>query len=113
MYLLLSLFCIVEFRTVNDNYSGCVLLRWPIVSCIIIFVIFLFSIFTLHFAVLAQKQCIIVMRHGARLDSANPNWELTEGRERPYDTPLTDRGKVEVHEIACKRFKDMVEQQLW
>lgn len=54
------------------------------------------------------KQRVIVMRHGARLDSADPNWEVNAGKDRPYDTPLTERGRQEAYRIACNRYKNMV-----
>ena len=50
------------------------------------------------------------MRHGARLDSADPNWahNTPEGRSTPYDTPLTEPGKQEAFGIATKRYKNLV-----
>lgn len=46
-------------------------------------------------------QCVIVMRHGARLDTADPSWERTT--DRPYDTPITGKGKIEAYKVASKR----------
>lgn len=42
------------------------------------------------------------MRHGERFDSVNPHWERTS--DRPYDTPLTEKGKVEAYNIALMRY---------
>ena len=53
-------------------------------------------------------QRVIVMRHGARLDTANPSWERNEGKTRPYDTPLTEPGRVEAFDVANRRYKDKV-----
>ena len=50
------------------------------------------------------------MRHGARLDTADPNWihNTDEGRLTPYDTPLTGPGKVQAFDVANKRYIDKV-----
>ncbi|KAF9594687.1 hypothetical protein IFM89_034370 [Coptis chinensis] len=50
-----------------------------------------------------QDQHIIVMRHGDRLDCAEPLWGLTA--ERPWDPPLSDVGKARAFSIG-KQFKD-------
>ena len=51
-------------------------------------------------------QRIYVMRHGARLDSVDLQWERTT--DRPYDTPITGRGKLEASQAARQRFADKV-----
>ena len=48
------------------------------------------------------------MRHGARLDKADPDWESTAGRDRPYDPPLTDSGKTEAFQMATVKYRDKV-----
>ena len=48
------------------------------------------------------------MRHSARFDTANPSWEFNEGKERPYDTPLTEAGKVQAYEVAAEKYKNKV-----
>lgn len=46
------------------------------------------------------------MRHGERLDSTDMSWRLKT--DRPYDTPITERGKTEAHHISLKRYSDKV-----
>ena len=65
-------------------------------------------IYIIHIYNYIIGQCIIVMRHGARLDTADPSWERTLGVDRPYDTPLTGKGKIEAYHIATKQFRDKV-----
>lgn len=42
------------------------------------------------------------MRHGERFDTANPYWEYNT--DRPYDTPITGKGKIEAYDIAKRRY---------
>lgn len=46
------------------------------------------------------------MRHGERLDSTDMSWRLKT--DRPYDTPITERGKTEARHISLKRYSDKV-----
>ena len=48
------------------------------------------------------------MRHGMRLDHVDHSWIHTVGKDRPYDTPLTEEGKIEVYHLACERFREKV-----
>ncbi|XP_019855017.1 PREDICTED: uncharacterized protein LOC100637194 isoform X1 [Amphimedon queenslandica] len=58
-----------------------------------------------HSTVNEEKQHVFVMRHGERLDSVDSTW-LLNNRDRPYDTPLTGKGKVEAHQLSLKRYSD-------
>ena len=55
---------------------------------------------------LATEQRIIVMRHGEREDTQNPKWK--QSAVRPYDTPITNKGKVIAHKISQQRFSGKV-----
>ena len=57
---------------------------------------------------MSGNQYVIVMRHGERLDNVDYTWDRKEGKDRPYDPPLTSRGKKEVHQIVSERFKSKV-----
>lgn len=52
------------------------------------------------------EQSVFLMRHGARQDSAFPNWRNTA--IRPYDTPLSSHGHLEAAQIATHRLKGKV-----
>ena len=52
------------------------------------------------------EQRIFVMRHGERQDTRDPSWKKTA--ERPYDTPITSRGKLEAFRLSERRFKGKV-----
>ena len=61
--------------------------------------------------VAAQPPCpviqrLFVMRHGERLDTREPSWARTA--VRPYDTPITGKGKLEAFRLAQKRFTNKV-----
>ena len=51
-------------------------------------------------------QRLFVMRHGERLDTREPSWARTA--VRPYDTPITGKGKLEAFSLAQKRFTNKV-----
>ena len=53
-----------------------------------------------------RVQRLFVMRHGERLDSMNPSWRRTA--DRPYDTPITEKGKLEAYRVAQDRFLNKV-----
>lgn len=48
-------------------------------------------------------QNLFVMRHGERMDNYDPDWILSA--PRPWDPPLTDRGKPQARETG-KRLRD-------
>ena len=48
----------------------------------------------------AQQQCIIVMRHGERLDFA-------KGQGRQFDPPLTEGGRIDAYQTAS-RYREKV-----
>ncbi len=52
------------------------------------------------------RQHLFVMRHGERLDSHNKQWKETAAR--PYDTPITPRGRREAMSVARERFTGKV-----
>ncbi|KAH7279095.1 hypothetical protein KP509_37G004700 [Ceratopteris richardii] len=45
-----------------------------------------------------REQHLFVMRHGDRMDDADPNWILTS--PRPWDPPLTDKGKKRARRVG-------------
>ena len=51
-------------------------------------------------------QRLFVMRHGERLDTREPGWARTA--VRPYDTPITGKGKLEAFRLAQKLFTNKV-----
>jgi hypothetical protein len=53
-----------------------------------------------------KEQHVFVMRHGIRLDSVDLNWEKTT--DRPYDTPITNRGKEEAYKCSQNRYTNKV-----
>mmetsp|Transcript_107364 Transcript_107364/g.309099 ORF Transcript_107364/g.309099 Transcript_107364/m.309099 type:complete len:325 (-) Transcript_107364:33-1007(-) len=47
------------------------------------------------------KQTLVVLRHSERLDHVDPNYKNTpEGKEWPFDTPLTEAGVKLAHSVA-------------
>ena len=52
------------------------------------------------------NQSVFLMRHGARQDTACPDWRKTASR--PYDTPLSGKGHLEAAQLAKRRLKGKV-----
>jgi broad specificity phosphatase PhoE len=48
----------------------------------------------------AHEQKMWVMRHGEREDEVNENWERVS--DRPFDPPLTGRGRAQAYESGKK-----------
>ncbi|KAF9595795.1 hypothetical protein IFM89_004197 [Coptis chinensis] len=57
-----------------------------------------------------REQHIIVMRHGDRLDTAQPSWRLTA--KRPWDPPLLKLGKSRAFNLGKLMKKDLLSVQI-
>ena len=55
-----------------------------------------------------DKQSVIIIRHGERLDNVDYNW--VSRSDRPYDPPLTKEGEKQATE-AGEKFKGKVSRK--